>query len=547
MRDRAPSNAAIDSGNRARSRVRAAPDATILCAFCVLPLIGCTVGPQYARPSVQTPAAYKELAVANSPQTGQWKSAQPSDRATRGKWWEVFGDSQLNALEEKADASNQNIAAAAANFSAARAVVREARSQYFPALAASPSIMNSRPSAGQFGGVRSGTSSTSGFTLTSFTNFSAPAEASWEPDLWGRVRNTVRGATSAAQASDADLENVRLSTEAELAAVYFELRAQDSLKQVLDAAVVAYRESLNLTQVQFKAGIGNDEAVAQAEAQLNTAQAQDTNLGVLRAQYEDAIALLVGEPASTFSLSAMPLAANPPSIPAGVPSDLLERRPDIAAAERAVAQANAQIGIAKAAYYPNLTLSATGGFGSASIADWFTWPSRFWSVGPSLAETIFDAGLRKAEVQQYQAVYGQTVANYRETVLTAFQQVEDNLAAIRILSQDIEQQDAAVEAAQRSLRVATTRFQAGIDPYLNVISAQTIVLNDQQAAVNFRMQQWVASVQLIRALGGGWSVSQLSSATRPPPNQSGGLNGSTQHSPEVLSTGISMAKFVRDR
>ena len=479
------------------------------CVIWMFLLAGCTVGPKYAKPSVQTPTAYKELAAGDLAQADQWKSAQPSDGASRGKWWEAFHDSQLNALEQKADTSNQDIAAATASFFAARAVIREARSQYFPTVATNPSIMNERPSAGQFGGVRSGSSSTSGLTLTSYTDYSAPADASWEPDLWGRVRNTVRGATYAAQASSADLQNVRLSVEAELAADYYEVRAQDALKQIFDSTVIAYRDSLNLTQVQFKAGIGTDEAVAQAEAQLDAAQAQDTNLGVLRAQYEHAIALLAGEPASTFSIPVEPLSANPPAIPVGVPSDLLERRPDIAASERAMAQANTQIGIAKSAYYPNVTLSATGGFGSASIADWFTWPSRFWSVGPSLAETIFDAGLRKATLQQSQYSYDQTVANYRQTVLTAFQQVEDNLAAVRILSQDIQQQDAAVQAAQRSLREATVRYQAGLDPYLNVISAQTIVLNDQQTAVNFRMQEMVASVQLIKALGGGWDAGQL--------------------------------------
>jgi len=502
----------------------------ILATFAVSTLIlaGCTVGPKYARPSVQAPTAYKELATGDSLETDQWKSAQPNDGAVRGKWWEVFHDSQLNAFEQKADTSNQEIAAETANFFAARAMIREARSQYFPTVATNPSIMNARPSSGQFGGVRSGSSSTSGFTLTSFTDYSVPADASWEPDLWGRVRNAVRGATYAAQASSADLENVRLSVEAELAADYYQLRAQDALKQIFDATVIAYRESLNLTQVQLKAGIGTDEAVAQAEAQLEATQAQDTNLGVLRAQYEHAIALLVGEPASTFSIPVEPLSANPPAIPVGVPSDLLERRPDIAASERAMAQANTQIRIAKAAYYPNVTLSAAGGFGSASVADWFTWPSRFWSVGPSLAETIFDAGLRRATVQQFQATYDQTVANYRQTVLTAFQQVEDNLAAVRILSLDIEQQDAAVQSAQRSLQEATVRYQAGIDPYLNVITAQTIALNDQQTALNFRMQQMVASVQLIKALGGGWDVTQLPLPRQLRTNASTGQNSSNQ-------------------
>ena len=451
----------------------------------------------------------KSLPPGISHRTDQWKSAQPSDGAARGKWWEVFHDSQLNAFEQKADTSNQDIAAAAANFFAARAVIREARSQYFPTVATNPSIMNARPSAGQFGGVRSGSSSTSGFTLTSFTDYSAPADASWEPDLWGRVRNSVRGATYAAQASSADLENVRLSVEAELAADYYQLRAQDALKQLFDSTVIAYRESLNLTQVQFKAGIGTDEAVAQAEAQLEATQAQDTNLGVLRAQYEHAIALLVGEPASTFSIPVEPLNANAPAIPAWRPLRSSSAPPG-----------HRRLGTRD---------------GASECADWHS-ESRLLSEchlecdgrirqrfhrglvylaepvlvrGPSLAETIFDAGLRKATLQQSQATYDQTVANYRQTVLTAFQQVEDNLAAVRILSQDIQQQDAAVQSAQRSLQEATVRFEAGLDPYLNVITAQTVVLNDQQTAVNFRMQQMVASVQLIKALGGGWDVAQL--------------------------------------
>jgi NodT family efflux transporter outer membrane factor (OMF) lipoprotein len=324
----------------------------------------------------------------------------------------------------------------------------------------------------------------------------------------------VRANVYAAQASAADLANVRLSVEAEIAADYYELRAQDSLKEVLDTTVNAYQDTLNLTSAQYRAGLGSEEAVAQAEAQLKAAQAQDTNLGMLRAQYEHAIAVLVGEPASTYSLPAKSHPTNPPAIPVGVPSELLERRPDIAAAERSVAQANAQIGVAKAAYFPTVLLSASGGFGNSTAANWFTWPSRFWSVGPSLAETIFDAGLRRATVEQYRAAYDATVANYRQTVLTAFQQVEDNLASLRILSQVIEQQDAAVEADARSLQEATVRYKAGIDPYLNVISAQTILLNDQQTAVNFRMQQMVASVQLIKALGGGWDSAQL-----PAPNQ----------------------------
>ena len=284
------------------------------------------------------------------------------------------------------------------------------------------------------------------------------------------------------------------------------------MKEVFDSTVTAYQDTLDLTRSLFRAGLGTDEAVAQAEAQLEAAKAQDTNLGVLRAQYEHAIAVLIGRPPSTFSLPVQSLRVVSPPIPVGIPSQLLERRPDIAAAERGVAQANAQIGVAKAAYFPSLLLSATGGFGTSSISDWLTWPSRFWSAGPTIAETIFDAGLRNATMMQYRATYDQTVANYRQTVLTAFQQVEDQLAAMRILAQDIQQQDAAVQAASRSLQEATVRYKAGLDPYLNVISAQTILLNDEQTAVNFRMQQMVATVQLIKALGGGWNAAQIPSA-----------------------------------
>jgi NodT family efflux transporter outer membrane factor (OMF) lipoprotein len=421
----------------------------------------------------------------------------------------MFHDSQLNDLEEQVITSNQNIAAATANFQAARALVKQARSQYFPTVVTNPSIMNSRPSSGQFGGVE--TASGYGITVKSYTDYSLPFDASWEPDLWGRVRNTVRANLFAAQASAADLENVRLSEQAELAVDYYELRAQDSLKQIFHSTVIAYQETLDLTQSQYRAGLSSGEAVAQAEAQLKAAQAQDSNLGILRAQYEHAIAVLTGQPPSTFSLPSKGLETRPPAIPVGIPSELLERRPDIAATERRMAQVNAQIGIAKAAYYPNVVLSATGGFGSTSITDWLSWPSRFWSVGPSLAETIFDAGLRRATVQQFRANYDQAVANYRQTVLTSFQQVEDNLATLRILSESIDQQDAAVEAAGRSLQQAEVRYKAGVDPYLNVIVAQTILLNDRQAAVNFRMQQMVASVQLIKALGGGWDSTHIPS------------------------------------
>jgi len=509
------------TGKRASGAARVSFAAAVLAALF---LAACAVGPKYTRPSVPTPPAYKESGSAATTAASDWRTAEPRDAAGHGKWWEMFNDAELNSLEEKAAVSDQNIIAAADNFLAARALVREARAQYFPTVTTNPSIVNERPSPAQFGGLKTSTSSSSAITLQSYTDYELPFDASWEPDLWGRVRRTVQANTFAAQASAADLENVRLSDQAELAADYYELRSQDSLKEVLDETVAAYQETLELTRSLYQGGLGNDESVAQAEAQLKAAQAQDTNLGILRAQYEHAIAVLTGQPPAAFSLPAEPLKQSPPSMPPGIPSELLERRPDIAAAERGVAQANAQIGFAKTAYYPTLLLSAAGGFANSSPADWFTWPSRFWSVGPSLAETIFDGGLRRATMDQYRAAYDSTVANNRETVLAAFQQVEDNLAALRLLSQDIEQQDAAVEAAARSLNEATTRYKAGLDPYLNVISAQTILLNDQQVAVNFRMQQMVSSVQLIKALGGGWEVSQIPSpreiGTRVPPTSS---------------------------
>jgi NodT family efflux transporter outer membrane factor (OMF) lipoprotein len=490
------------------SRITTFVLAPVLIASALL-LCACVVGPRYARPSVQTPSAYKEMPRQDTQTQSEWKVAEPNDGTIRGKWWEMFGDPTLNELEEKASSSNQNIAAAEASFIAARALVRQGRSQYFPTVSTSPNMVYARPSSGQLGGL---VGSSSGLQLKAYTAYSLPFDASWEPDFWGRIRGTVRGSVYAAQASAADWESVRLSEQAELAADYYELRAQDSLMQLLASTVVAYQDTFDLTQSQYRAGLGSEEAVAQAEAQLKAAQAQKTALDVQRAQYEHAIAVLIGQPASTFSLPAQALEAKPPATPVGVPSALLERRPDVAAAERSVAQANAQIGVAKTAYFPTVLLSGSAGFGNLSLSNWLTWPSRFWSVGPSIAETIFDAGLRRATVQQYRANYDLTVANYRETVLTAFQQVEDNLASLRILSQAIGQQDAAVEAAARSLREAMVRYGTGIDPYLNVITAQTTLLNDQQIAVNYRMQEMVASVQLIKALGGGWEAAQIPSA-----------------------------------
>jgi NodT family efflux transporter outer membrane factor (OMF) lipoprotein len=404
----------------------------------------------------------------------------------------------LNVLDARLNISNQTIAAAAANVQMARATVRIARSQFYPVVSVQPGVSNARVSTG-FGRSIGST----------FTSFALPLDASWEPDLWGRVRNTVKSARFAAEASVADLEAVRLAAQAELAADYFDLRAQDTLQQVLDATVVSYQDALDITRDRYTAGLESDEAVAQAETQLAITRAQATNLGVLRAQYEHAIAMLCGAPASTFAVPAGAPTSGSPDIPAGLPSELLERRPDIAAAERAVAEANAKIGLAQSAYFPVLSLAATAGFESLSLPSLLTWPSRFWSVGPTLAQTIFDGGLRRATVQQVRASYDQTVATYRQTVLTAFQQVEDNLAALRILAQVIEQQDAAVASAERTLQEAEVRYASGLDPYLNVIIAQAALLTTRQTAVTLRGQRLVASVQLIKALGGGWDRSQM--------------------------------------
>jgi NodT family efflux transporter outer membrane factor (OMF) lipoprotein len=465
---------------------------------------------------VDTPAAYKELTPAQYKDTDGWKVAQPKDDALRGKWWEIFNDPQLNALEEKVNVSNQNIAAAAAAFFAARAEVKEARSQLFPTVTANPSITVQRPSATLSKSVASSSSSGSGAISSAggggtFEDYTLPFDATWEPDLFGRIRNTIKSAAYGAQASAADLANIRLTAQADLAMDYFQLRGQDALKQLLDSTVVAYQQSLDFTKAQYETGLTTDEAVAEAETQLESTQAQDVALGIQRAQFEHAIAMLTGQPASTFSLPVEPLNASPPAIPIGVPSQLLERRPDIAQEERLVAQANAQIGIARAAYFPTVTLSAAAGLESTSFTHWISWPSRFFSVGPAATETLFDAGLRRATMQQYRAQYDETVANYRQTVLTAFQQVEDNLASLRILSGEIQYQDTAVKSAQKTLAIATDRYKLGLDPYLNVLTAQTALLSNQQTSVNLRIQQMTASGGLIEALGGGWNASELPS------------------------------------
>jgi NodT family efflux transporter outer membrane factor (OMF) lipoprotein len=477
-----------------------------LLVSCVL--TGCVVGPKYHPPADQAPATYKE-SPENFKDTGPWTIAQPQDSKLRGNWWEIFGDPELNALEEQLNINNQNIKQFFENFMEARALVREARAQYFPTLTTSPSFTRSKASANLTNGAQAASSGVTANTGSEFSVYNLPFELSWEPDLWGKVRNEVRQAQYSAQVSAADLENERLTEQASLAEFFFQIHGQDALVKLLADTVEADKKALELTQVLYNTGVDDKISVVEAQNTLQAAESAATNLGILRAQYEHAIAVLVGKAASDFSIPVRPITTAPPPIPIGMPSQLLERRPDVAAAERTMAAANAQIGIAYAAYFPTITLSASGGTQSSMLGRLLDWPSRVWSIGGSAAETIYDAGLRRATVQQFVATYNADLASYRQTVLTAFQQVEDSLAQVRILSQQIEQQKQVVASAQTALDLEMNRYKNGIDPYIDVITLQTTLLADQQTLVNIQVQQMTGAVQLIQALGGGWDRSQL--------------------------------------
>jgi NodT family efflux transporter outer membrane factor (OMF) lipoprotein len=458
-------------------------------------LAACTVGPNYVRPAADTPAAFKEMEG--------WKTAQPRDQELRGKWWETYNDPLLNELEERVSISNQNLAQTAAQFRQARALVQAARAGYLPTVSANASATRSQSPAGFIGQSQNLNS------LGPSTSYSLSLGAVWEADLWGRVRRTVESDEAGAQASAADLEALRLSVQAQLAQNYFQLRALDAQKQLFDDTIVAYQRSLTLTQNQYAAGVAAKADVIQAQTQLKTTQAQAVDVGVQRAQLEHAIALLIGKPPSTFSLAVAPLTALPPATPVGIPSSLLERRPDIAAAERRMAAANAQIGVAEAAYYPSLTLSASGGFQSSSFSNWLTAPSRFWSLGPALAQTLFDGGLRRAQTDQAIAAYDANVAAYRQIVLTGFQGVEDNLAALRILEAEAAIQDEAVQYSRQSVTLTINQYKAGIVSFLNVVTVQATALANERTAVDVLNRRLAASVLLITALGGGWNASDL--------------------------------------
>jgi NodT family efflux transporter outer membrane factor (OMF) lipoprotein len=474
----------------------------IVAFLLVLLLAGCMVGPKYARPNVPTTPTYKEEVPGSFKESEPWQRAIPADQASRGNWWEIFGDPELNELEEQIAGFNQTLKVAEARFREARAAIRFNRAARFPTIATSPSASY----------VRSSDYSPnfpSKVQEASTGDLQLPIDLSYELDLWGRVRRGVASAREEAQATAADCETAKLSLQAELALDYFELRSADAQKQLLDNTVKAYTDNLHLTLGRFKGGVAPRSDVAQAQTQLDTTTVQDTDVTVQRAQFEHAIAILIGKPPANFSLAAAPINNQPPSIPIGLPSDLLQRRPDVAAAERRVAEANQQIGIARAAYFPTVTLGGAAGFAGTQGSNWFTWPSGFWAVGPALAETLFDAGRRRATSESARANYDATVATYRQTSLTAFQEVEDNVAALRILENEAQQQRHAVASSQDSLQIFTNRYKGGVDTYLQVISAQTIELANERNDIDILRRRLDASVLLIKALGGGWNASDL--------------------------------------
>ena len=465
-----------------------------ICVLSVLLLAGCTVGPKYQRPAAEVPPAYKEV--------GDWKPAQPNDQNLGTNWWEIFQDPQLNALEAQVNVSNQNLKAAEAQYTQARAILRYSRADYFPTITTNPSASriktssNRSPRSPVFNGI-------------TYSDIAIPFELSYQVDVWGRVRRTVESYRDQAQASAADLATVNLSMHTQLALFYYQARILDAEERLLNSTVTQYEQALELIESRFEGGIDSELQVQQARTQLETTRAQAIDVGVARAQYEHAVAVLMGKPPASFNLAPLPLTMPPPPIPAGLPSELLERRSDIAAAERRMAAANAQIGVAKAAYYPLVNLAAIGGFESGFPSTLISGPSVIWSAGPSAVFTLFDVGRRRAASDEAIAFYDQSVANYRQTVLTGFQQVEDNVAALRILEHEAQVQDKAVIAAQKYLELAWTRYKGGVTSYLEVTTAQSAALSDELTAVNILGRRMVDAVTLVQALGGGWDRSAL--------------------------------------
>ena len=473
-------------------------------------MAGCRVGPPYHAPTPPAVSApnYKESPI-NFQDADGWKVASPQDAMIRGNWWEIFNEPELNDLENQLNINNQNIKVSFQNFMEARALIAEARAQYWPTITTNPAWSRSRSSSN----LRNSTQANTGQTSTLW---SAPIEVSWTPDLWGKIRNEVHESQYSSQASAADLELEKLTEQASLAQYYFEIRGQDMLQRILNDTVAADQRALDSAQGAFDAGTGDYISVVQAKATLNSAQASAVNVGLSRAQYEHAIAMLLGKVASDFSFPVKPMLYTPPAIPTGVPSQLAERRPDVAAAERTLAAANSTIGIGYGAFFPQVTISAGGGFESSTLKHLFDWPSRFWSIGPSAAETIFDGGLYRAQLHQYEAIYNADLATYRQTVLTAFQQVEDAMAGTRVYSQQILRQQQAMKSSQEFLDLEMQRYNTGVDPYVDVVTAQTNLLSNQVTLNSLQVEEMLSAVQLVQALGGGWDRSQL-----PTPGQVG--------------------------
>ncbi|MBF0571079.1 MAG: efflux transporter outer membrane subunit [Candidatus Omnitrophica bacterium] len=452
---------------------------------CLLILLtGCAVGPKYVKPTTLIPKVYKESA--------DWEIAHPQDDAIRGEWWKIFNDPKLDALEGQLNISNQNIAAAEAQYSQARAALQAARAGFFPTLSAAGSY------------TRSKNASSKNAVSSNLLN----GDVSWAIDLWGRIRRTVESSRAGAQASAADLENARLSAQAELAQDYFQICSLDTQKKLLDDSETIYQKFLGLTKNRYASGVAAEIDVIQAQTQLEMIEAQSIDISVQRSQLEHAIAVLIGKPASVFSIASLTLTTTVPIIPAGIPSEILERRPDISAAERAVASANAQIGVAESAYFPTLTLGSSGSYESSDLSRIFSSPNPLWSLGPALAGTLFDAGLRKAQTAQARAVYDTDVAIYRQTVLTAFGQVEDNLAALRILAQEAQVQDKALKDSQKAVMLETNQYKAGTVSALDVINTQATALTNERTAVTILGERMNACVLLIQYLGGGWTSSK---------------------------------------
>ena len=476
---------------------------TVIALASLALLGGCRIGPPYhapAPPAITAPN-YKESTV-NFQDTGGWKVASPQDAMIKGNWWEVFGDPELNGLEEQLNINNQNLKEYFENYMAARAQIAEARSLYWPTITANPSWNRSKSS----GTLNNSSTANPG---KQSTIWNMPLEASWTPDLWGKIRNEVHEAQYASQVSAADLENEKLTEQASLAEYYFEIRGQDMLQQILNQTVVADQKSLDYNQAQYDTGIGDYISVAEAKTTLEAAQAAATNVGLLRGQYEHAIATLTGKISTDFSIPVKSMVFTPPSIPTGVPGQLVERRPDIAAAERTLAEENAVIGVGYGAFFPQVTISASAGFESSTLTSLFTWPSRVWSIGPSISQVIFDGWLYQAELHQYEAQYNADLATYRQTVLTAFQQVEDSMVATRTYSQQILHEQDAVKDSQDYLNLETVRYNLGVDPYVDVMIAETTLLNNQETLNSLQVQEMTSAVELVQSLGGGWDRSQL--------------------------------------